>query len=31
MGLSVNAEQKYFIQTTEGGYIIFWDLSEYIC
>jgi hypothetical protein len=27
LSLSINYINKYFIQATEGGYIIFWDIS----
>lgn len=28
--LSVNYEEQYFIQSCEGGYVIFWDMNEKI-
>ncbi len=30
LGLSVNYEQQYFIQTCEGGYIIYWDINQHL-
>lgn len=28
--LSINYERQYFTQSSEGGYIIFWDIDEKI-
>jgi len=30
LGLSINYEEQYFIQTCEGGYIIFWGINDKI-
>lgn len=30
LSLSVHYESKYFVHSTEGGYIIFWDFSNHI-